>query len=177
MATFTISDNHFGHTNIIKHCNRPFTSVNEMNEFMVQEWNSVVKPDDTVIHVGDFAFRCNYEKLTGYIKRLNGYKILVRGNHDESAAKMLRAGFDKVYNQFVYNLDNTRFVLFEHIPDFRIENTYPYNYYVYGHTHNNAVLNKPVWAACACVEIIGYKPVLVEDLVRGLEDKQLGVIL
>jgi calcineurin-like phosphoesterase family protein len=83
MATlwFT-SDTHFGHGNIIRYCNRPFKSVDEMNEVLIRNWNSVVQPGDEVWHLGDVAFG-SMEKAHACIRRLNGTKHLVWGNHDE----------------------------------------------------------------------------------------------
>lgn len=74
------SDVHLGHTNIIKFCNRPFNSVEEMNEGLIQNWNAVVKPGDTVWSLGDFAF-LPFEKTVEIIKRLNGNLYMVLGNH------------------------------------------------------------------------------------------------
>ncbi|UUG69527.1 phosphoesterase [Streptomyces phage Sham] len=81
MARFFTSDTHFGHQRIIELCNRPFDSVDEMNEVMIERWNTVVKPDDVVIHLGDVALGKIAETLP-LIGRLNGYKVLVPGNHD-----------------------------------------------------------------------------------------------
>lgn len=81
MARFFTSDTHFGHQRIIELCNRPFDSVEEMNEVMIQRWNSVVKPTDTVIHLGDVALGKIAESLP-LVGRLNGRKALVPGNHD-----------------------------------------------------------------------------------------------
>lgn len=54
--TFFTSDTHFGHANIIRFCKRPFENVEEMNEALIENWNKVVSDDDTVFHLGDFAF-------------------------------------------------------------------------------------------------------------------------
>ena len=78
-------------------------SVNKMNEVMIKNWNSVVKPEDTIYHLGDFALtsakRCEY-----FINRLNGYKILILGNHDKSVDRMKELGFPEVYkNMLIYD--------------------------------------------------------------------------
>lgn len=80
MSVFYTSDTHFGHERIIELCYRPFESAEDMNLSMVDSWNTVVRPDDIVYHLGD---------VTGgslaplrYIKALNGRKILIAGNHD-----------------------------------------------------------------------------------------------
>jgi len=76
------SDTHFGHSNSIKYCNRPFASVEEMDEVLIERWNERVKPSDTVWHLGDFAFHKSYDELQTLFSRLNGTKCLVIGNHD-----------------------------------------------------------------------------------------------
>jgi calcineurin-like phosphoesterase family protein len=79
MTIFLIGDTHFFHGNIIKYCNRPFYSYQEMNEVMIEKWNQVVKENDIVIHLGDFAFRNKAKEIRN---KLNGTIILIRGNHD-----------------------------------------------------------------------------------------------
>lgn len=79
---FFTSDQHFGHQNIIKHCNRPFQTVYEMDETLIANYNEVVKPGDTVYHLGDFSYKCNFSKAMAIGRRLNGIKILILGNHD-----------------------------------------------------------------------------------------------
>lgn len=77
---YLTSDNHFWHANVIKYCNRPYSSVEEMNEKLIYNWNSVVKPEDTIYCLGDFSFAGRSVEL--YSGRLNGSKILIPGNHD-----------------------------------------------------------------------------------------------
>jgi calcineurin-like phosphoesterase family protein len=98
--TYFTSDNHFGHANIIDYCDRPFGNVREMNYAMIARWNEVVGPRDTVYHLGDFAMG-NKEDMPRILKRLNGRKILIRGNHDANTGKMLEAGFDEVLDSNV----------------------------------------------------------------------------
>lgn len=80
MKTFYISDTHFGHFNIIKHCNRPFSTAEEMDRVMIENWNSTVARNDTVFILGDFVF----SKIppAEYLNKLNGRKIVIVGNHD-----------------------------------------------------------------------------------------------
>jgi calcineurin-like phosphoesterase family protein len=75
------SDLHFWHKNICKYCNRPFETMDEMNQALINNWNSVVKEDDTVFVLGDMGF-CGYDKLEPLMSQLNGKKYLVQGNHD-----------------------------------------------------------------------------------------------
>lgn len=80
MRKWFTSDQHFGHQNIIKYCNRPFSSVTEMNEEIIRRHNEVVKPEDYVFFLGDFSM--SFKSVELYAKRLNGKKHLIPGNHD-----------------------------------------------------------------------------------------------
>lgn len=93
---FITADHHFGHKNIIKYCNRPFENVREMDAVMIERWNKVVGQNDIVYHLGDFALAPK-SYIRHLLNNLNGYKILIRGNHDRTATQMLRLGFDEVY--------------------------------------------------------------------------------
>jgi len=100
---FFTSDTHFWHYNIIQYCNRPVPDgeVQEMNEIMIDNWNSRVKPSDEIYHLGDFAF-CGSEKKKDIIRRLNGIKYLIRGNHDpKDNAWWITAGFEWVRDYYV----------------------------------------------------------------------------
>lgn len=92
---YFISDTHFYHSNIIKYSNRPFKDVNEMNETIINSWNSVVKNDDTVYHLGDFCLSSD-DEIKSIFNMLNGNKILIRGNHDRKPIKL---------NEVINNID------------------------------------------------------------------------
>ncbi len=76
------SDLHFYHANIIKYSNRPFSSVEDMNESLVENWNKQVRPQDAVYSLGDFGFS-GIDNLIEILKRLNGTHHMVLGNHDK----------------------------------------------------------------------------------------------
>ena len=77
---FFTADLHFGHANIIKYCNRPFVSVLDMNDGLIDRWNARVSPSDEVYVLGDFSLGTSQLELR---KRLNGIVFLVPGNHDK----------------------------------------------------------------------------------------------
>ena len=94
---FFTSDTHFNHANILRFCNRPFKSVEEMNETIIANWNSVVGMDDDVFHLGDFCLGGAAEWTT-ILDRLNGKIHLIIGNHD---LKNLRQGFVSRFEEVV----------------------------------------------------------------------------
>ncbi len=93
--TFFTADTHFGHTNIIKYCNRPFQITDEMDETIIKNWNDLVRNCDRVYHLGDFAFG-NTKKVNEYIDRLNGQIHLILGNHDSNINKETFKRFQSV---------------------------------------------------------------------------------
>jgi calcineurin-like phosphoesterase family protein len=80
MTIWLTADWHLGHANIIRYCDRPFRDVAHMNEELIVRHNEVVKPDDTVIDVGDFSM--SDKIVESVLSRLHGRRILVCGNHD-----------------------------------------------------------------------------------------------
>ena len=102
---FFVSDTHFGTENIIKCCRRPFSSVEEMNVVMVDNWNSVVMPGDEVYHLGDLAFFRKDNDLPSFLKQLNGVKHLIKGNHDKYSRKLFRDSgfFDIIHTPLAFH--------------------------------------------------------------------------
>lgn len=81
MTYWFTSDEHYGHTNVIKYCNRPFSTTNEMDEYIINENNKLVKPGDVVVHGGDFTLFSNKSIVyTKYVARLKGDHIFLRGS-------------------------------------------------------------------------------------------------
>jgi calcineurin-like phosphoesterase family protein len=96
------SDTHFNHQAIIDYCGRPFRTpdghldVQKMNEALVANWNATVGPNDTVYHLGDFAFGPT-PLAARWAARLNGHKVLVKGNHDRLTVTAYRSmGFERI---------------------------------------------------------------------------------
>ena len=79
---FFTADTHFGHRNVLKLCNRPFENVEEMDETLIENWNSRITGRDTICIVGDMFFACDNPETI--LKRLHGKKRLIVGNHDSS---------------------------------------------------------------------------------------------
>ena len=134
MTVWFTSDTHFGHANIIRYSERPFGSVREMDESLTDRWNTLVRPDDTVWHLGDFAFR-NAVSAERYLARLAGRKHLIWGNHDDAATRAL-PGWESSQPYAEITVDGTRLVLFHYA--MRVWNRGQYGaVHLYGHSHNS----------------------------------------
>ncbi|QKN88507.1 phosphoesterase [Vibrio phage vB_ValS_X1] len=110
------SDLHFGHKNILNFCpeTRPQASVEEMDEYLINHWNSLVKENDVIFHLGDFSFY-GAEKTKSIIDRLNGKVVWIRGNHDKSLDSVLQRSGDHMHEYVECRLDGTKLCLM-HFP-------------------------------------------------------------
>src|SRR5258708_13333856 len=114
MATFFISDTHFGHPGALALYRRPFASVPAMDEAIVERWNDVVKPEDHIWHLGDFAIRQSEARMADLLAQLHGCKHLVTGNNDAAVTTSL-AGWSSVQS-YAELLIGERLVVFFHYP-------------------------------------------------------------
>lgn len=134
---YLTSDNHFGHRNIIGYCDRPFKSVEEMDEAMIQRWNQNVGDESTVLVVGDFSFY-DFETTKRIVQRLKGRKTLIRGNHDKSHSDkwFLKAGFDAVieHMMLMLSIDPRNQAEVQHHPVYNTK--YGAGILFHGHAHN-----------------------------------------
>ena len=136
MIYFT-ADHHFGHANIIRHCEREFTSVEEMDAVLTENWNRAVKPTDTVYILGDLFFR-NAVLADDYLQRLNGKKHLIVGNHDKNWMKKtdLPRFFESV-ERFAEISDGSHKITFCHYPMMTWKDASKGGYMIHGHIHND----------------------------------------
>jgi calcineurin-like phosphoesterase family protein len=110
MSVYFTADNHFGHSGARSLYRRPFASVAEMDQVMIDRWNSVVKPEDEVWHLGDFAVRQSSERVAYLLGMLHGSKHLVTGNNDDAAVTGCNSWESR--QQYVeLMIDGTRLVL------------------------------------------------------------------
>lgn len=133
--TFFTSDTHFGHANIIRFCNRPFKNVEEMDEALIENWNQVVSEDDTVFHLGDFAFGGS-NVWKSIIPRLNGHINLIIGNHDR---KNLRQGYMSSFGMVVPQLQieiEENPIYLNHYPFLCYGGSYRGVWQLFGHVHS-----------------------------------------
>lgn len=165
MAIFLTSDTHFGHSKILTIEDngqpiRPFDSLDHMHAVLVERWNAVVAPGDTVYHLGDVSMTRQGLQI---LESLNGRKVLIRGNHDIYRLKDYAQFFADVRGCYVRDG-----LVFSHIPLHRsclANERYQGN--IHGHLHNHLVLDADGQPdGCyfnACVERHGFAPVVLEE--------------
>lgn len=166
---FVISDTHFGHAGVCKFLRadgvtklRPWDSPEEMDAALIQNWNDVVRPTDTVYHLGDVAIN---RRAISTLKQLNGRKILIKGNHDIFKLKDYVEYFEDIRGYCV----TSSLVILSHIPIHeRSKSRFIGN--IHGHLHANC-LDDP-WYQNVSVEQIDYRPVPLEDIIARFSANQ-----
>lgn len=170
MIYFT-ADTHFGHENVIRFCDRPFSCAAEMDEVLIKNWNGRVRSHDTVYIVGDmFLHSVNAEQI---LKRLKGRKRLITGNHDGSwMAALDTAKYFESVDLFLETTDGKRAITLCHYPLLSWKHS-ARSYMIHGHIHNDR--RADFWPLIAGrervlnagVDINGFMPVTFEELVEN----------
>ena len=176
-AVFLVSDTHFGHAGVCRFTLndgvtklRPWTDPDEMDEEMVRRWNDRVRPNDKVYHLGDVVMS---RKSLSIMDRLNGDKVLIRGNHDIFKDEDYRKYFRELRAYHVMNG-----MILSHIP-LHPESLGRFGVNIHGHTHANRVMvplatsgvldRIDVRYHCVCVEQTDFAPILFEDVIKRIE--------
>jgi calcineurin-like phosphoesterase family protein len=165
---YIISDLHLDHDNIIEYCDRPFDTVEEMNTTLVEQWNDVIDPDDSVLYGGDLTIRTSAAALLDWVEQLNGEIVFLLGNHDETILER----HDSV--QFVesYQFEH-RGIPFDAVHDPKDAPSTPRGWVLHGHHHNNWPKRFPLvshenrWVNFS-VELLDYRPLSLDRLVDYL---------
>ena len=176
---FFTSDTHFGHKNIIRYCNRPFDDVKSMNNEMIDRWNSVVGKNDTVYHLGDFAF-ATPEEISEIISKLNGFITLVYGNHDKTIKKSkdLQKQFNIVRDYYEISINDdslttgSQKIVLCHYPMVVWNKSHYGSWMLHGHCHGT--LNYPFVGKILDVgsDVHNLTPISYEQIKLIMKDKQ-----
>ena len=179
-SVFLVSDTHFGHAGVCRFTDsvtgekiRPWTDPNEMDEEMVKRWNETVKPNDKVYHLGDVVIN---RKSLSIMSRLNGDKVLIRGNHDIFRDDEYRKYFRELRAYHVMNG-----MILSHIP-LHPDSLSRFGTNIHGHLHTGRVkvqdkstnghwLVNDVRYHCVCVEQTDFRPILFEDVIKRIKEE------
>jgi len=179
-AVFLVSDTHFGHAGVCRFTRndgvtklRPWDDPAEMDEAMVKAWNERVRPNDKVYHLGDVVIN---RRAMSTLARLNGDKVLIRGNHDIFRDDEYRQYFRELRAYHVMNG-----MILSHIP-IHEESLGRFGTNVHGHLHANRVMRPLATSGrtdvidvryhCVCVEQTpDFAPILFEDVLKRIKDE------
>lgn len=164
MVDFFTADSHFGHSSIIRMCQRPFRSVAEMDAAMTEAWNAAVGPEDRVFHLGDFCFKGS-KLAQKHLATLNGEIVLLRGNHDTDNTIRLDR-WASVHDLLEVVVEKTKLVLC-HYPMLEWPGAFRGAVHLHGHTHGRVPPNRQ---RCDMgVDVWGFRPVRLEEILARLE--------
>lgn len=168
-AVYLVSDTHFGHAGVCRFLRndgvtklRPWDNPEDMDEFMIRAWNETVRPNDKVYHLGDVVIN---RRALATLARLNGDKVLIRGNHDIFRDDEYRKYFRELRAYHVMNG-----MILSHIP-IHEESLGRFGTNIHGHLHANRVMKDgavDVRYHCVCVEQTDFAPVLFEDVIKRI---------
>ena len=177
---FYTADLHFGHVNAIKYDGRPFKTVDEMNDQMIQRWNARVKDSDKVYILGDFSMH-NTDLTKEILEQLHGKKYLIRGNHDDIDMRSL---FDGFWDYKKIN-DNGRNIILSHYFMPSYEGVHKDSIMLHGHTHNSDAArieeniktmykkqNMPCKAFNVGCMYFNYTPATLDEIIRFWKNKK-----
>lgn len=176
---YFIADMHFFHENVIEFSHRPFKDVAEMNQQLIDNWNSVVQsPKDEVYIVGDFLYRGTGEQANAILKKLRGKKFLVKGNHEQylkdKAFDLSHFEWIKDYHTLKYY--KKKFILF-HYPILEWDGYFRGAIHLYGHVHDTQTTYFETISGPRAVNIgadmIDYKPISIDEIM-ALVDTRLS---
>jgi calcineurin-like phosphoesterase family protein len=165
-SVFLVSDTHFGHAGVCRFTDdktgekiRPWTDPAEMDEAMIKMWNDTVRPNDKVYHLGDVVIN---RKALATLSRLNGDKVLIKGNHDIFRLEEYTPYFRDIRGYHVMNN-----MILSHIP-VHPDSKGRFAGNIHGHLHTRK-LDDP-WYQCVCVEQTDFKPILFEDVLKRFKE-------
>lgn len=171
------SDLHFNHENIIEYCNRPFYDVFEMNETLIRNYNSLVKPDDEVFILGDLCMGLPFQ-WSSIVSRLNGRKTLVLGNHDNEKYYKTMPSIEYIIKKAEVLLFEGLCILLCHYPyneDYRCVKNLPsldFDFSLCGHIHEkwrtNIIDGK--FAFNVGVDVNDFRPVSLEEIIKEYQN-------
>lgn len=166
LEAYVISDQHFGHKNIIKYADRPFASVDHMDATMIENHNAIVGPNDVVFLLGDIGF-CSTSQANDILDSLHGYKIFIIGNHDwEKNGKLKNYHVDEIHMSYYAKVGDER-VIMTHVPfDSYILFEHDLTN-IHGHIHDKKLPCSRF--ANVCVERMNYTPKTIESVIMSLD--------
>lgn len=167
MKVFVISDTHIGHNNIIKFVDsngnriRPFESLDEMHQLLLNNWNSVVSDDDVVYHLGDVGF--HRVDTADFLSKAKGKKHLILGNHDNFPMSFYEGYFNSIKVSKRFTLSDGTKLMLSHYPihDFSLHG---FDVNVHGHIHDKVILDNKY--KNVSVENIGFCPIEIEGVMK-----------
>ena len=167
MSVYFTSDHHFGHSGARSFYRRPFATVAEMDREMIARWNAIIRSDDEIWYLGDFAVRQLPERVGSLLSELHGQKHLITGNNDDAAVTTC-AGWRSVQPYADITVDETRLILC-HYPFRTWHDMGKGSINLHGHSHGR--LKPQPRQFDVGVDVWNFRPVTLLELVGKLHKR------
>lgn len=167
---FFAADHHFFHENIIKNCNRPFASKDEMNRVMIENWNSTLAPNDIMYYGGDMFYKGRTKECEEILDQLHGQIYFVRGNHDQIVAKFKHRF--KFWGDLLEIKHDGKLIVLSHYAMRVWNKSYHGSYHVYGHSHGQLPEDPHSLSFDIGVDCWNFFPVPIETVLAKMTAKE-----
>jgi calcineurin-like phosphoesterase family protein len=167
------ADAHLGHDNIRRFCNRPFSSVQEMDEELLKRINEVVQPQDDFYFLGDFAF-ADYNGIVNYRKAINCRNLFfIEGNHDQVIQR--NRDLQRLFRSYDIRKEikiGNQIIILDHYPGLTWNKAFHGSWQLFGHVHNNKVFDRPDLLNADCgVDARNFYPMNMDDVNKVMSNK------
>ncbi|MDH5569062.1 MAG: 2'-5' RNA ligase family protein [Nitrosopumilus sp.] len=161
-----ISDTHFDHRNILRYCNRPFNSIRQMNQTLVENWCNSVRKNEKVFFLGDMSYGKDRRPIDYWLGKLTGKISYIRGNHDKDIINHATV----IHSHYGIKYNNYQFLLMH---DPHRPNGYD-GWIIHGDKHNNNLkdypfVNQKNKTVNVCAELVDYVPISLDRIIELIE--------
>lgn len=171
------ADDHYGHSNILRYCSRPFATIEEHDEALITNWNRVVKPQDTAYIIGDLAFYKDQNKTAEVVRRLNGKKHLVLGNHDKFLKPFVLEMFASVNHYLEIKVQDSeaykgsQLIVLLHYAMKVWNRSHSGSWHLYGHSHSSLADDPNSLSFDVGVDAHNYTPISYDQVKAIMKNK------
>jgi calcineurin-like phosphoesterase family protein len=181
MNTYFISDLHFGHKNIIRFDNRPFSTVDEMDKALINNWNDTIKEEDWVYILGDISWY-GVDTTAIILSKLKGHKVLIKGNHDKFTHEQKLTKYFEYITDYKELYFNGQIITLCHYPIMYWKNQWHGTIHLYGHVHvtqdyqhllnyiaNERKIGNPckMYNVGCMIDYMNYKPRTLKEIIKN----------
>jgi len=169
MSIFFTADTHFGHVNILHHANRPFATIKEHDDYLIEQWNNMVHPGDMIYVLGDFAWRDHAQ----YRHALHGKVVLIKGSHDRMSQDVLRL-FTEVHDGMLIRNFDKHLICMTHCAMLVWESSHYGAINLYAHSHGRIRETDDRRRMDIGVDVWQYRPVPLELILAIMDKRTFG---
>jgi len=176
MKNWFSSDYHFDHVNILKYDKRPFDNIEEMNNTIIKNHNSIVSSNDNFYFLGDFSFAKDKNRIEEHIKQLNGNKFFIKGNHDHRNIIDLYKKYGTYLGHMAEIKVDNQFITLNHYAMRVWNRSHHGTYHIFGHSHGSLLDDINSLSFDVGINCHNYYPIEFEEVIQIMNKKNFKSI-